>query len=164
MVVLILLIVAILGFLSWGFWLLRVRISGPVERALLDFAALKRTGKPNDYLVCPPGFCSSIPDETSPVFEMPVSQLRQEWEAFISQQPRVVMIAHSTELQIDFEQRSRFLGFPDTITVRFYGLGENRSTLAVYSRSHYGYWDLGANRKRVQAWLKDLEQRQDQGN
>jgi hypothetical protein len=158
--IIIVLIAATLGFLSWGCWRLRVWISGPVERASIDFSALKRTGKPNDYLVCPPGCCGSVADEASPVLDVPVSRLRKEWEAFISGQPRIVKISGSAELQLDFEQRSQFLGFPDTITVRFYALGEHRSTLAIYSRSHYGYWDLGVNRKRVQAWLKELEQRQ----
>jgi uncharacterized protein (DUF1499 family) len=51
------------------------------------------------------------------------------------------------------------MNFPDTISVRFYALEENRSTLAVYSRSHYGYYDLGVNRRRVQSWLLELKQR-----
>ena len=47
--------------------------------------------------------------------------------------------------------------FPDTIQVDFLSLGENRSTLAIYSRSKYGYSDLGTNRARIERWLSRLQ-------
>jgi uncharacterized protein (DUF1499 family) len=30
------------------------------------------------------------------------------------------------------------------------------STLAIYSRSQYGYYDFGANKRRVEKWLEQL--------
>jgi uncharacterized protein (DUF1499 family) len=85
--------------------------------------------------------------------------LRQRWLNLMAQQPRVKQIAVSKDgWQYDFIQRSRLLRFPDTITVRFLPLGEQRSTLAIYSRSHYGYRDFGVNRQRVEAWLRALQQ------
>jgi uncharacterized protein (DUF1499 family) len=53
------------------------------------------------------------------------------------------------------------MGFPDTISALFRSEEEGRSTLAVYSRSQYGYWDFGVNRRRVLTWLAELEKRLD---
>jgi uncharacterized protein (DUF1499 family) len=75
----------------------------------------------------------------------------------ISKQPRVERRAVSEdELQYDFVQRSPLLRFPDTITVRFIPLSPTTSTLAMYSRSHYGYSDFGVNRRRIETWLASL--------
>jgi uncharacterized protein (DUF1499 family) len=48
--------------------------------------------------------------------------------------------------------------FPDTIVVRYLRLGENRSTLAIYSRSQLGRYDLGVNLARIERWLDKLRQ------
>jgi uncharacterized protein (DUF1499 family) len=34
--------------------------------------------------------------------------------------------------------------------------GENRSTVALYSRSQIGYWDHGVNRARLERWLERI--------
>jgi uncharacterized protein (DUF1499 family) len=148
-------ILAALAFLLWIY----SAIASPPERKPVDFTELKRTGKPNDYLVCPEGSCNARVDETSPVFEVNVLRLKDEWTEVISDSPRTVRLPGYTTFQADYEQRSRFLGFPDTISVLFTPLGENQSTLAIYSRSHYGYWDLGVNRKRIQLWLSELNRK-----
>ncbi len=140
-------------------WLVRVMVSSPVAKASVNFEAIERTGKANDYLVYPHGSSSSVPDEFSPVFEVPVMQLRREWIAVVGRQPRTTWSQGGDDPQIQFVQRSRLMNFPDLITVRFYDLGENRSTLAIYSRSLYGYYDLGANRRRIKSWLLELERR-----
>jgi len=157
--VLILISLASVVLVSLAIWRLRASFSSPIERVHLDFEEVERTGKPNDYLVCPPGYCGSVADEASPVFDIPVLELKEEWLALVSEQPRTKGLSNPEGLQLVFEQRSWLLNFPDTITVRFYALGELRSTIAVYSRSHYGYSDLNVNRKRVKAWLLELKQR-----
>jgi uncharacterized protein (DUF1499 family) len=50
------------------------------------------------------------------------------------------------------------LRFPDVITVEFVPLGDDRSSLAVDSRSRYGRGDFGVNRGRVSKWLRLLQQ------
>jgi uncharacterized protein (DUF1499 family) len=45
--------------------------------------------------------------------------------------------------------------FKDDVWGLFIPIGENASTLALYSASRVGYWDLGTNRRRV----KDLSER-----
>jgi uncharacterized protein (DUF1499 family) len=132
---------------------------GPVNLTAIDFRTLTRSNRPNQYLVCPPNLCTTTPDAASPVYEVPVIRLRERWLSLMAQQPRLEQIAVSKDgWQYDFIQRSRLLRFPDTITVRFLPLGEQRSTLAIYSRSHYGYTDFGVNRRRVETWLAALRQ------
>ncbi len=55
-----------------------------------------------------------------------------------------------------YVQRTALLGFPDTIVVRFVAVGAERSSIALYSRSKFGYSDLGANKARLERWLAAL--------
>ncbi|MGP1397399.1 MAG: DUF1499 domain-containing protein [Inquilinaceae bacterium] len=123
----------------------------------IDFTTLRPGDKPNRYLVCPPGLGVVAPDEASPVFDLPVDTLERRWFDMTARQKRVTRTAADPTLrQYTFVQRSRILGFPDVITVRFIPLDDATSTLAVFSRSRYGHTDFGVNRKRVQAWLAAL--------
>ena len=53
-------------------------------------------------------------------------------------------------------QRSEKFGFRDRINVRFLAWPDDRSTLAVHSRSESGLYDFGVNRRRIAAWLAPL--------
>lgn len=125
--------------------------------AAVDFATLKLTGKPNQYLLCPAGFCGDEPHGTSPVFDLSVADLRARWDAVIAAQPRLVMLSETGD-QIDYVQRTAMVRFPDIITVRFMALSPSQSTLAVYSRSVYGSSDFGVNRERIEAWMAALSE------
>ena len=75
----------------------------------------------------------------------------------INRQPRTKLIRAATELeQLIFVQRSKFLGLPDTIWIQFVGLKEGTS-LIIYSRSNYGYWDFGINGRRIKNWLEEIK-------
>ncbi len=128
---------------------------GDVET--VDFAELKLTGKPNRFLMCPPGFCGAGPHAESPVFDVPVERLRARWREVAAAQPRVELLAeHGDGWQFDYIQRSARFRFPDIVTVRFMSASPSHSTLAVYSRSIYGGSDFGVNRGRIEAWLAFL--------
>jgi hypothetical protein len=128
----------------------------------VDFATLQRPPSPNTYLVAPPGLTAAKSDGEAPVLGVPVEKLKGQWEKMIAGQPRVEKVAESADgMQIDYIQRTRLVRYPDWITVRFVALPDDPetgsySTLAVYSRSVYGYGDMGANKARVQAWLDAL--------
>ncbi len=132
---------------------------GPVTYTPIDFRTLKRTPRPNQYLVCPPDLCTTETDAISPVYDVTDTVLKTAWFAIMAEQPRTVQEGQSPDArQYDFVQRSKFFRFPDTITVKFIALPTHRSTLAIYSRSHYGHSDLGVNRKRIEGWLQRLDQ------
>jgi uncharacterized protein (DUF1499 family) len=159
-IVLIVLVMVVIGLLATvvvGRARVLSALFGPIIQTAIDFRTLQRPARPNQYLVCPSGFCQAIADAESPVYPLPVATLRERWLAMIAQQPRVQQVAVDADRwQYDFIQRSRLLHFPDTITVRFLPLSATQSTLAIYSRSHYGYSDLGVNRHRVTTWLAAL--------
>lgn len=132
-------------------------VFGPVQREVIVFETLDPGARTNRYLVCPQGYCAAMPDRISPVFDMPAAALYRRWMAMIERQPRITPgPANADANQYDFVQRSLVLRFPDTITVRFIPLGAAKSTLAVYSRSHYGRSDFGVNRDRIDSWLAAL--------
>ncbi len=130
---------------------------GDVES--VDFAGLRLTDKPNQFLMCPPGICSANPHADSPVLDVSFEQLREHWRQVLAVQPRVELLAADEEgQQFDYVQRSARFRFPDLITVRFISVSFSKSTLAIYSRSVYGKSDLGVNRERIEAWLKILRE------
>lgn len=142
-------VAVVTGWLSWG------RGDGAVAEPMPDFATLSLRGQPNEYLVLPPGFAGvAEPHAESPVFDLPPSALADVVLGVIRSRPRIGEIAADAGLrQYAFVQRTAWLRFPDTITVRIVETAEQRSSLAIYSRSKIGYSDLGANRLRIEAWL-----------
>lgn len=128
------------------------------ERLALDPLTLERTGKPNDFLVCPEGMCQAAVDRTSPVLPVaPADQLRL-WEEVIAASPRTrVLGIDEAALLIHAEQRSRIFRFVDTIAIQVLPAGDGDSTFAAYSRSEIGYSDMGVNQARLEEWIARLE-------
>lgn len=124
----------------------------------IDFASLNLSEKPNQYLLCPPDFCSAEAHGTSPVFDVSVEALRRHWDIVIAAEPRLAVLNDSGG-QIDYVQRTAMVRYPDLITVRFIALTPAQSTLAIYSRSIYGSSDFDVNRERIEAWLAALDER-----
>ena len=104
---------------------------GDVET--VDFAKLKLTDKPNQFLMCPPGFCGASPNADSPVFDVPVAKLRARWREVVAAQPRVELLSKDEDgQQVDYIQRSARFRFPDIITVRFISISPSQSSPAIY--------------------------------
>jgi uncharacterized protein (DUF1499 family) len=131
-----------------------------VQRPELDFSTLKKPRKPNTYLMSPPDYCEYSPKTISPIFEISVTDLAVSFEAVALAEPRVEKLSSrqiGNDLQVDYVQFSKLIGYPDTITVRFIDLGAGSSTLAVFSRAHYGYRDFGVNEGRIKDWMRKLD-------
>lgn len=135
------------------------RFDNSRAEAKVDFAALVLADSPNQYLVCPAELCQQAEaHRDSPVYDISAQALKEQWMRMVDKQPRVSAAnADDAAMQYDFVQRSALMRFPDTITVRFIPMGEDQSTLAIYSRSKYGYSDLGVNKERIDHWLDQLE-------
>jgi uncharacterized protein (DUF1499 family) len=128
---------------------------GPVE--LVDPTEVLPPSRPQHHLMCPPGRCAATPDATSPAFDRPRDEVERAWLEVVHAQPRTEQLGHDPARHLYlFVQRTRLVGFPDLIAVRFLDT-DTGSTLAVYSGSVYGYWDLGVNRRRIEDWLARLE-------
>jgi uncharacterized protein DUF1499 len=110
------------------------------------------------FVACPPSYCPDAEAIASPVFALPWERLLAYWSELISGQKRLEAIAADPDRRrIVYIQRSPTFRFPDVITVEFVPLGPDRSSIAIYSRSRYGEYDFGKNRKRVVRWLALLE-------
>lgn len=128
---------------------------GPV-----DFQTLERRTSPNDALACPPDFCRAKSDLSPPNFAMNARDLRKTMDKVLELEPRLTLVHRDDETLTDrYVQRTALLQFPDTIVVHYIDRPQGHSTLAIYSRSKIGYSDLGANRARIERWLKELERK-----
>lgn len=132
---------------------------GPADLGPVAFEQLERRATPNDALACPADLCKALSDMPSPRFAVDARALRAAMENVLATESNVTRVAADEATRTErFVQRSAWLGFPDTIVVRYLELPGDRSTLAVYSRSQLGRSDLGANRARIARWLTKLAQ------
>jgi hypothetical protein len=124
-----------------------------------DFATLRKTSKPNQFLVLPPGVGVEEPDKVAPAFDVSAAQLAQLWRTQVAIGEDVAERRwNAATLTGDYVERSKLMRYPDLITVQFRPLDDTRSTLAIYSRSVYGYSDRGVNERRVRQWLDRLSE------
>lgn len=116
---------------------------------------------PNDYRIAIQALTEYPVNMEAPIYDINAATLALAFDEFVMGQPRVERVAGSPqEGWITYVQRTPQLLIPDYISVRFFDLeGENigRSTIAIYSRSRYGYGDMGVNEKRAKAWLASLD-------
>ena len=130
---------------------------GPAPVQTVDFRNLVLKETPNQHLVCPPDFCAAKPHLESPVFNQPVQRLKRKWFALTERQPRTELVHDDPgNERYTFRVRTAVIHFPDDVTVQFIALDDERSTLAIYSGSNYGYFDFGVNRRRIESWLREL--------
>lgn len=122
---------------------------------LYNFKQLTLPNKENYYISCQQ--CQGERQQASIIYSVAVDKLKQQWQQMIKRQPRTVLLKHQAE-QYQYVQRSLLFRFPDIVDVQFVALAEKQSTLNIFSRSVYGYSDLGVNAKRVKQWLVNLQQ------
>ena len=156
------LVVTVLGMAAFGL-AVRIYMGREAEDRLapseaVSLAELHSPLPKAGFLFCPSGYCPAAEAIASPVFPMPWERLREYWTEVISGQKRVeTIVADPDERRFVYIQHSPTFRFPDIVTVEFVQLGPNRSSIAIYSRSRYGHYDFGKNRKRVGKWLALLE-------
>jgi len=140
--------------------LLAVAASGGVAQPVKPvgiaawFSQLQRPDSPNHWLVAPADFAVK-PDAVAPVYALPASQLREAFTALLRAQPRVAIAAEHGD-GLHAVATTAVFRFEDDVRVQFIALSPAQSTLAIYSASRVGDWDLGANRRRIEDWLARL--------
>ena len=126
---------------------------GKIE--FVQFDVLQPPDRPNHFLLCPKDYCVFGADAESPVYNMPKERLRTIFFEALELDPAMQIEKNYDDVdQYDIVTRSKYLAFPDILTVRFFRSGEDKSTLAMYSRSVYGHYDFGVNRERVEKLLR----------
>jgi len=128
---------------------------GPADLGDVDFATLARRTSPNDALACLPEFCAARADMPAPVIAIPVAQAFPVVEQALLRQPRVSLAAADPAgATLRLVQRSRLMGFPDTINIKLASTPDGGTAVLIYSRSQLGRADMGVNLARVKRWAE----------
>jgi len=121
----------------------------------IDFATLALPASPNTALAAPAGDARAT--LTTPPLPVPAATAWPLLLAVGDAQPRTHRLAAWPErFQAQWVARSAILNFPDVVAAEL-AQGADGARLFLYSRSLFGWSDLGANRKRVEAWLAALD-------
>ena len=124
-----------------------------------NFETLVRASTPNQYLVCPDGFCkNTIADRVSEVYPVTPEVLLSALSEIAAAGKNVRVIIDPAPDDFRFVERTGFFRFPDTVSVDVVAAGPGASMLAIFSRSQIGYSDLGVNKRRVRALVGALQQ------
>ncbi len=127
---------------------------------IIDFKTLERPGSPNTALLAPAGYAASAePDGAAPIYDVPPGELylralrligeRREWK---------LGTQDASNMRLNFVATSALMRFKDDVDIVVLPVAgqPEKSTFAGYSRSRIGYSDLGANRKRLDAFSAAL--------
>ena len=128
---------------------------GPV-----NWSTLTRHATPNDALVCPARHCpNATPDSEPKTYPMAPSELLARLRRIALAEPDTTELSCGPDCDRTARilQHTRLMRFPDTIDIAVFPVGDNQSTLAIYSRSLIGRSDLGVNRARIARWLAALD-------
>lgn len=155
-------VIGALGVVIIGWDSMWNKIGGPADLGTVNFQTLTKTPNPNQALICPTGFCPAAEaedqvDQISPLYALPVAELAQQILNSLTHEQNLERVDdRSDPLKMRFVQRTPKLRFPDTIRLEIIPMGDNQSSLALYSQSQIGKSDLGVNKERVDRWLKRL--------
>ena len=135
--------------------------SGSVAPAdIPDPLTLARTRRPNAWLICPERTCRAEAGATAPVYPVPPAELWQTWRAVLEDSPRVsIVTADEPRLLLLAQDRTPVFRFVDTVALHVFPAADGGSTFAAYSHSEIGYSDLGTNRRRLEEWIEEVEER-----
>ena len=110
----------------------------------------------NDYLLRPYGAALNGADGIAGVYQGDAASLTLRLQQVALAEPRTRLIAGDDGSGvITLVQRSRWMGFPDAISIMARDIGPGVATLAIWSRSRFGENDFGVNRARVTRWLAE---------
>ena len=123
----------------------------------IDPLTVELPSSPNTYYVAPQSMVESQVALEAPVYTAPAAIMAKAFNDFVITQPNTILLAGSVdELWMTYVQRTPTLKMPDYITVKFIDLEDGKSTIALYSRSRFGYGDMGVNKARAELWLQSI--------
>ncbi|MEM1045502.1 MAG: DUF1499 domain-containing protein [Pseudomonadota bacterium] len=124
------------------------------------FEELVLPDRPNHYLVCPPPLCAKAQAaQSSGTYAADRATMIDTLTDAARALPNVRMINGPEPDDVRFIQRTRLMQFPDTVSIRVVEAAPGESQLAIYSRSQIGRSDLGVNKRRIEAFLADVDAR-----
>ena len=126
----------------------------------INFQELKLKKTMNQYLVFPGHLEIKIkPNIYSPIYSCDPISLQKHWNKVVSNQRGVGDIVNDKKnYRFRCVQYSKVFNFPDIVDVAFYNFETGLSTIAIFSRSKYGYYDFNVNKNRINLWLENLNE------
>ena len=131
------------------------RVPSMTEMAHPFFHRLVRPISPNNWLIAPKGFPGK-PDEVAPVFPFPAEKLQDLVWKEISHTKNISGLHRDNSLT-QYVAETGILHFKDDVCIQVLPLADHSATIAAYSASRIGYWDLGANAKRLHRLIDKLK-------
>jgi len=123
----------------------------------VDPYTISRPVSPNTYYIATQSMVQDTVDREAPIYTAPAAVMAKAFDDYVITQPNVVRLAGGVEEGwLTYVQRTPVMRMPDYISVKFIDFEDGGSTLAIYSRSRYGYGDMGVNKARVELWLQSL--------
>jgi len=128
-----------------------------VDAPVADLRTLKRTGSPNDYLICPRNLCPGA-DEDGPMTDLSPEKVLVAALKVASAEPDTSPAEINPGVaQIVFVQRTPWLRFPDIVRIQAIASASGKTGVALYSQSVYGRYDFGANKTRAKRWMAAIK-------
>lgn len=138
-----------------GFW---TRLFGNPDLGDVKFATLARGKKPNEALACPPSFCPDYRGQIETTsYALPPALLLERLDDALHGEERVQRVDDGSDpLKRRYVTRSSLMRFPDTVSVEAFEADNGQSQIAMFARAQLGYSDMGANKARIEDWLKAM--------
>ena len=122
----------------------------------VDPVTAERTGRPNDYLVSPEDVATAEIDTGFAPAEVAPRDLLFLFDSIASNTTGTKAIGGSVDdLHVTYVQQSALFGFPDYVSVKAVETDKG-AALVIWSRSRFGYSDMGVNKARIDGWLADM--------
>jgi uncharacterized protein (DUF1499 family) len=90
-------------------------------------------------------------------FNVSAPDLLSALQVLIETETRLKLVTDNG-YQATYIERSLVMGFPDILSIKIEEISPTSASIKLFSRSKFGYSDLGVNRKRVQTLLSALRQ------
>ena len=146
---LIIIVLVLAGFLAF----VRLAPSDPEIWHVDPLTAKKPWRKRNVFILRDDGS-----DPSPPIYDVDAGTLAKAFDAFVMAKDRLERLAGSPDdLFVTYVARTKLIGYPDYVSVRFLPLDDGHASLAIFSRSRFGNSDLGVNRKRIEGWLAEFD-------
>lgn len=122
----------------------------------LEFASLVLPRSPNTCLATP-GWHPGFRHVETPLYPVSPERLHAVVAAAAAGFPRTYALGDwPARQQSQWVERSALMNYPDIIVAEAVAGPQGGAGLFLYSRSLFGWSDLGANRARVDRWLAAL--------
>lgn len=136
--------------------LLRRGAAGLPPAELLEFASLVLPRSPNTCLATP-GWHPGFRHVETPLYPVSPERLHQVVAGLATALPRTFAYGDwPARHQSQWVERSALMNYPDIIVAEAVDAPQGGAGLFLYSRSLFGWSDLGANKARVERWLAAL--------